>query len=192
MAYGHVFLFTHTIIHQLYYLLAKVSQKPDGFPTYSCMGLLDGANCQLVTMIILILIYGMSYGIDMGALKVINMVYLALDQFVLINRLRWKSGYKLLIIRFGDESASELFITDICTCSRDGVDVLQIIIKFIYQHFVVKILFILLHHIHYHIIYLVKIMLEVVKLYIINYYLRYFKIYKILNKLREMGRMKKL
>eukprot|EP01084_Bolivina_argentea_P051769 95217_1 len=55
------------------------------------------------------------------------MVFLTLDQFVLIHRLRWKSEYQLLIIHFGDESASELFITDICTCSRDGVDVLQII-----------------------------------------------------------------
>eukprot|EP01084_Bolivina_argentea_P051768 95214_1 len=112
------------------------------------MGLLDGANCQLVAMILLILIYGMSYGIDMDVLKMTSMVFLTLDQFVLIHNnfvsfhsLKWKSGYKLyklLIILFGDESASELFITDICTCSRDGVDVLQIIIKFIYQHFVVK------------------------------------------------------
>eukprot|EP01084_Bolivina_argentea_P312496 541013_1 len=40
-----------------------------------------------------------------------------------------------------------------------------------------------LHHIHYHTIYQVKTMLEVVKLYTISYYLWYSKIHKISNKL---------
>eukprot|EP01084_Bolivina_argentea_P029546 54865_1 len=48
------------------------------------------------------------------------------------------------------------------------------------------------HHTHFHIIYLFKIMSEMVKIYIIMYYLQNFKIHKLLNELRGMESTKNL